>query len=91
MTAQKSRGAYVAYRDILGIQQGHRWLATYNDLQRGRGCPVCIDMVNGVRVSKPQRQLNEMLGGELNLPCGGYLIDVAVCLNGVNIAVEYDN
>ena len=48
-------------------------------------------MVNGARVSKPQRLLCEMLGGELNFPCGNYLIDVAICVDNVNIAAEYDS
>jgi len=71
--------------------QGHRWQANYNNIQRGRGCPICVDVVNGARVSKLQRQLCEMLDGRLNLPCGRYLIDVAICVSGVNIAVEYDS
>lgn len=47
-----------------------------------------VPMVNGVQVSKPQRQLCEMLDGKLNYPCGSYKIDVAL-LNKM-IAVEYD-
>jgi hypothetical protein len=49
------------------------------------------DMVNGARVSKAQRRLCEMLDGKLNLPCGRYLIDVATCVDNVNIAAEYDS
>ncbi len=72
-------------------ENGHSFSASYNNVDKGRGCPNCIDMVNGARVSKPQRRLCAMLDGELNLPCGGYLIDVAICVDNVNIAAEYDS
>ena len=70
---------------------GHKWQANYHNIQQGTGCPTCVDMVNGVRVSKPQRSLCKMLDGELNVPCSVYRIDVAVIADGVNIAVEYDS
>ncbi len=68
---------------------GHRWSATYSNIYRGTGCPHCVDIVNGHRVSKLQRQLCEMLDGELNYPCGSYRIDVA--LSKEKIAIEYDS
>lgn len=63
-------------------------MAHYHGIQSGKGCPTCVDVVNGMRVSGPQRQLCEMLGGKLNYPCGSYRIDVA--LPEEKIAVEYD-
>ncbi len=69
---------------------GHTWSATYSDIRKGSGCPHCLDMVNGARVSKRQRQLAEMLCGELNSPFGDYRIDVFIERNSVPIAVEYD-
>ena len=68
----------------------HQWEATYANIQQGRGCPLCVDMVHGARVSQIQRELCDMLGGELNRPFGSYNIDVALRVNGVPIAVEYD-
>jgi very-short-patch-repair endonuclease len=47
-------------------------------------------MVNGVLVSNPQRIVADMLDGELNYPHGRYFIDVAIRLDGVPIAIEYD-
>ena len=72
-------------------EQGHRWEARYGDIQQGGGCPVCVDIVQGARVSQVQRDLCEMLGGELNHPFDRYNIDVALNINGVAIAVEYDS
>jgi very-short-patch-repair endonuclease len=69
---------------------GHQWEAPYHNIQQGGGCPVCVDMVHGARVSQIQRELCEMLGGELNHPCGSYKIDVALHVDGTTIAVEYD-
>ena len=69
----------------------HRWQATYGNIRRGSGCPTCVDMVNGALVSKPQRAICKILDGELNVPCGVYRIDVAVVVDGVRIAVEYDS
>ena len=72
-------------------EQGHQWEAVYGSIKQGRGCPVCIDMIHGARVSQVQRDLCEMLGGELNRPFGPYRIDVAVEADGIAIAVEYDS
>ena len=69
---------------------GHEWLTTYHDVDGGHGCPYCVDMVNGKFVSKRQRELCEMLGGELNYRVGRYCIDVAVKINGAQFCVEYD-
>jgi very-short-patch-repair endonuclease/Zn finger protein HypA/HybF involved in hydrogenase expression len=54
----------------------------------GSSCPHCQDMVNGQRVSKPQRRLCEMFNGELNHPVGRLRIDVA--LPAQRIAIEFD-
>jgi hypothetical protein len=72
-------------------KKGHSWLGTYNDLQVGQGCPKCVDIVNGRRVSNPQRQLCLLLNGELNAQCGPLSIDVAITRDNVRIAVEYDS
>jgi len=70
---------------------GHRWRANYHNIQSGTGCPVCLDFVHGQRVSKAQRKLCKILGGELNYPVGRYNVDIALVVNGVQIAVEYDS
>jgi len=71
--------------------EGHLWEARYNDIQSGRGCPTCVDMCNGALVSKLQRELCQLVDGELNVPCGPYRIDVGKHLEGVKIAIEYDS
>jgi hypothetical protein len=71
-------------------KEGHCWEAHYNNIKFGRGCPVCVDIVNGARVSQVQRDLCAMLGGELNHSFGRYKIDVALDLDGVAVAIEYD-
>ena len=67
---------------------GHEWEACHVDIRRGSGCPTCVDIVNGAKVSGVQRQIHKMMGGVLNHPCGPYKIDVA--LLGKKIAIEYD-
>ena len=47
-------------------------------------------MVHGARVSQVQRDLCDILGGNLNEPVGSYRVDVALTVRGVRIAVEYD-
>jgi hypothetical protein len=71
-------------------EQGHRWKACYHDVQQGTGCPVCIDMVHGARVSQVQLDPCEVLDGDLNRPSGRYNIDIALERDGIAIAVEYD-
>ena len=68
----------------------HTWEARYNDIQSGYGCPACVDMVNGARVSAQQRELAQMLSGVINAPLGRFCIDVAIERDGVPIAIEYD-
>ena len=48
-------------------------------------------MINGARVSRPQRELNEILGGKLNVPVAGYVVDIGLQIEGTQIAVEYDS
>jgi very-short-patch-repair endonuclease len=72
-------------------EEGHQWEARYNDIQRGTGCPACVEMVQGARVSHIQRALWESLGGELNRAFKQYNIDVAMVRDGIRIAVEYDS
>jgi len=70
--------------------KGHLWEATYVQMRVGVGCPYCFDMVNGVKVSKPQRAISEMLGGALNIPVGKYSLDIAISRNDIAIGIEYD-
>lgn len=71
--------------------RGHSWRATYNSIQQGSGCHVCQDRVNGRLVSRIQRRLCRRLRGQLNKRVGNYAIDVALEIDGVQIAVEYDS
>ncbi len=72
--------------------KGHTWQASYHTIQSDHGCPDCLDIVNGKRVSKNQRKLCEMIGGKLNgARVGRYTIDVATEVRGIRIAVEYDS
>ncbi len=70
---------------------GHRWKASYNNILKGSGCPHCREYVNGVRVSKQQRALCDMVGGVLNHRVGRYAVDVAIFAGGAKIACEYDS
>lgn len=69
--------------------KGHVWETAYKSIvYKGTGCIHCLDFVNGQRASKPQRQLHEMLGGELNHPVKRYHLDIA--LVSERICIEYD-
>jgi very-short-patch-repair endonuclease len=71
--------------------KSHEWPAqVYSRTKMGTGCPICLDMVDGARVSQVQRDLCDMLNGKLNQPLNNYNIDVAIERDGVQIAVEYD-
>lgn len=71
--------------------EGHRWKTTYDKIRQGGGCPKCQYMVNGVSTSKPQRDIADMLGGEVNYKTDdGYFIDVAIKAENTCIAIEYD-
>jgi very-short-patch-repair endonuclease len=72
-------------------ERGHRWEAVYASIRAGTGCPVCVDIVHGAQVSQLQRDLCEILDGELNLPFEQYNIDIALRRQGIPIAVEYDS
>lgn len=67
---------------------GHVWSSTYASMRLVKGCPICQDRINGQPVSRVQRRLHEMIGGELNYPIKRYRIDVA--FTDDKIAVEYD-
>lgn len=73
---------------------GHKWEAIYHNIRRGSGCPKCADMVNGSMVSKPQRDLCNMLEpygtAVINMPHGRWTIDVALTIKDKKFAVEYD-
>jgi very-short-patch-repair endonuclease len=69
----------------------HWFSSAYSTVQAGHGCPYCLDMVNGAKVSKNQRLLCEMLGGELNgAKVGRFTIDVVKQVGNLKIAIEYD-
>ena len=72
-------------------EHGHQWEAAYGNIQQGRGCSHCVDIVEGHAVSQVQRELCKMLGGKLNHPFGSFRVDVAIEIDGVAIAVEYDS
>jgi len=71
-------------------EKDHTFEATYNFIQAGKGCGDCLDLVNGAKVSKIQRQLYENLGGELNRTEGRLNIDIALEIEDQKIAIEYD-
>ena len=66
------------------------WVTTYRHISRGQGCPACDDRVNGFLVSRQQRQICEMMRGDLNKKVGAYSVDVAVKVRGRLVAIEYD-
>ena len=71
---------------------GHVWPASYNNIDVNKsGCPKCVDMEDGYRVSRQQRAVGRMLQGRLNVPVGRYIVDVVTRVQGTDIAVEYDS
>ncbi len=73
-------------------QQGHTFWSNFGNLSYSLGCPKCLDLVNGARISKPQRELKKMIkGGRLNHRFRPYTIDIALFVNGIRIAIEYDS
>jgi len=69
---------------------GHKWFTSYNSVLKGANCPECQDIVNGRKVSKVQRVLCGMVGGELNYKIGRCTADVVLSVNDVKIVIEYD-
>lgn len=73
-------------------QKGHVWKALYNDIYFSKsGCPYCLDLENGFAVSKIQRALHKLLGGELNKIIERYSIVIALDVKHNRIATEYDS
>lgn len=71
--------------------KGHLFKASYVRIRAGHLCPSCHDMVNGQHVSKPQRAIYTLIGGELNYRVKRYYIDIALEPTTLfRIAVEYD-
>lgn len=70
---------------------GHVWLARFSNINKGSGCPHCVDYINGVPASKIQRKLHGITGGELNYPVGRKRIDIALWIDDLAIALEYDS
>lgn len=70
--------------------KGHEWFMGYGDIQQGSGCPYCDERINGVPVSKPQLALYTITGGKLNYPVGRKRIDIALWIDDLPIAIEYD-
>ena len=71
-------------------QKGHVFERSWQGMKRVITCSVCGDRVNGYPVSRVQRRLHEMTGGELNLKDGRRRIDIALIVNDIKIAIEYD-
>lgn len=69
----------------------HEFESAYSWVKSGNRCGVCADNVKGVRVSVVQRELADMLGGELNERIGKYSVDVSCTLHKTKIAIEYDS
>ena len=75
-----------------GCAKEHSWEARYADIAHNEsGCPVCVDVVNGSPVSKVQREVNNLVNGELNYREGRYAIDIALTYRDTKIAIEYDS
>jgi hypothetical protein len=53
-------------------------------------CPECSNLIDGRKISEPQRIIRDMLGGELNYREGSYSIDIALIGDDAKIAIEYD-
>lgn len=72
--------------------QLHEWTAQYSNIRNGCGCPFCVDILNGKRVSKNQRKLQAMLKrGTLNKRVLNFSVDLALRVKNVKIAIEYDS
>lgn len=69
--------------------QKHHLEYSYHDIRQGNGCVKCTEMINGQRASGQQKQICDMVNGELNYPCDSYYIDIA--LLDEMIAIEYDS
>lgn len=72
--------------------RGHQWTATYHNIKYSKsGCPYCLELINGQRVSKNQIKLAKLLSGDVNKSVGRYKIDVAIERNNHMVAIEYDS
>lgn len=71
-------------------EEGHVFRRTYSGMNISKSCPLCAGIVNGYKVSAPQLKIHKMMGGVLNKRFETLSIDVAVCVSGKNIAIEYD-
>lgn len=69
----------------------NEWLSTYTYIREGIGCPLCLDFVNGNRVSQQQRAIAQLVDGEINTKLGRKYIDVLIIRDGLRIAIEYDS
>lgn len=69
---------------------GHQWIAPYQRIQQGNGCPACVNMINGVRTSQIQIELSYLTGGELNYYAEGHYLDIALLYNDLKVCIEYD-
>jgi len=61
---------------------------SYNTVYKGSGCSACSSYVNGVKASKIQIAIAEMMQGEVNYQVGSRYIDIA--LVDKHIAIEFD-
>ena len=81
----------VNLRTYWRCENGHEFQRNFNNMMYSTGCPECLDFINGVRVSKNQRTIADMLDGELNKKEGSYYIDIYVERKRCRIAIEYDS
>lgn len=71
--------------------EGHTWKTAQRTIARGRGCPVCQHHVNGQPTSSQQRELAEILGGEMNVRYEKRrTVDIVIERDGHKVAIEYD-
>ena len=76
------------HKTTWACSNGHKWKTTYGEIYKGRGCPSCINFVNGRRSSRQQDEVAEMLEAEVNYKVNNRYLDCA--LPSQKIAIEYD-
>jgi hypothetical protein len=80
----------VKAKTLWRCSSGHEWEAVFGNVLQGTGCPHCLNLVNGYRVSTLQQAICEMVGGELNINVSGFIVDIVLSAGHINIAIEYD-
>jgi len=79
-------------RTVWRCSRGHEWLATYNNLQLGTGCPKCAN-----HISKPEIRLREVVTGVYPDTLGNQRkllksrgLELDIYIPSLRKAVEYD-